>query len=93
MTRAGAEASDGSDIGSVNEVRVTMLGAVRPRPLSQIKTLTNKIMIKRKEAAERLQVVYNTLEVRKLKYATIYKKIFKQGDCWRLIGYAHDYTV
>ena len=50
-------------------------------------------MIKRKEAAERLQVVYNTFEVRKLKYATIYKKIFKQGDCWRLIGYAHDYTV
>lgn len=50
-------------------------------------------MIKRKEAAERLQVVYNTLEVRKLKYATIYKKIFKQGDCWRLFGYAHDYTV
>ena len=35
-------------------------------------------MIKRKEAAERLQVVYNTLEVRKLKYATIYRRIFKQ---------------
>ena len=50
-------------------------------------------MIKRKEAAERLQVVYNTLEVRKLKYATIYKKIFQPGDCWRLFGYAHDYTV
>lgn len=73
---------------------LTMLGAVRLRPLSLFrKTLTNKIMIKRKEAAERLQVVYNTLEVRKLKYATIYKKIFKQGDCWRLFGYAHDYTV
>ena len=73
---------------------LTMLGAVRLRPLSLFrKTLTNKIMIKRKEAAERLQVVYNTFEVRKLKYATIYKKIFKQGDCWRLIGYAHDCTV
>ena len=73
---------------------LTILVAVRLRPLSQIrKTLTNKIMIKRKEAAERLQVVYNTLEVRKLKYATIYRRIFKQGDCWRLIGYAHDYTV
>ena len=73
---------------------LTMLVAVRLRPLSLFrKTLTNKIMIKRKEAAERLQVVYNTLEVRKLKYATIYKKIFKQGDCWRLFGYAHDYTV
>lgn len=50
-------------------------------------------MIKRKEAAKRLQVVYNTLEVRKLKYATIYRRIFRQGDCWRLFGYAHDYTV
>ena len=58
---------------------LTILVAVRLRPLSQIrKTLTNKIMIKRKEAAERLQVVYNTLEVRKLKYATIYRRIFKQ---------------
>ena len=50
-------------------------------------------MITRKEAAERLQVVYNALEVRKLKYSTIYRRIFKQADCWRLIGYAHDYTV
>lgn len=50
-------------------------------------------MMKRKEAAKLLQVVYNTLEVRKLKYATIYRRIFRQGDCWRLIGYAHDYRV
>lgn len=36
MTRAEAEASDGSDIGSVNKVRVTILVAVRVRPLSRI---------------------------------------------------------
>lgn len=64
-----------------------------PPEAPRLEQLTNKIMIKRKEAAERLQVVYNTLEVRKLKYATIYKRIFRQGDCWRLFGYAHDYTV
>ena len=68
-------------------------GSGRIEAFPRLEQLTNKIMIKRKEAAERLQVVYNTLEVRKLKYATIYRRIFKQGDCWRLIGYAHDYTV
>ena len=36
-------------------------------------------MIKRKEAAERLQVGDNTLEVRKLKYATIYRSWFERA--------------
>ena len=32
-------------------------------------------------------------QVRKVKLATILRKMYKWGDNWRLCGYAHDYTV
>lgn len=45
----------------------------------------------RTEAARELWSIYNAYEARKCKYTTIYRRIFKQGNAWRLIGYAHDY--
>ena len=55
---------------------------------------TNKKMY-RKQASEELNNLYNSYEVRKNKIGTTYKKIFldKKTGNWRLIGYAHDYTV
>ena len=46
----------------------------------------------RKEAAEELNAIYNSYEVRKNTVKTTYKKIWFDGYNWRLIGYAHDYT-
>lgn len=45
------------------------------------------------EAAKELLSLYNSYEVRKVVLKTIYNRIFKDGDNWRLIGYAHDYTA
>ena len=53
---------------------------------------TNKNM-KKIEAAKELLVVYNNYECRKIRLATILRKMFKDGDLWRVMGYAHDYTV
>lgn len=47
----------------------------------------------RKQAAKELMAVYNHYEVRKVCLKTIYNRIYKDGDAWRLVGYAHDYIV
>lgn len=47
----------------------------------------------RKEAARELWVIYCAYEVRPVKFATIYRRIWFDGSNWRLIGYAHDYTA
>lgn len=49
--------------------------------------------MKRIDAAKEILSLYNNYEVRKVTLKTIYNKIFKDGCNWRLIGYAHDYTV
>ena len=49
--------------------------------------------MKKIEAARELHAIYNSYEVRKVKLATILRKMYKWGDNWRLCGYAHDYTV
>jgi len=47
----------------------------------------------RKQAAIELNAIFNSYEFKKNSVKTTYNKIFKNGDSWRLIGYAHDYTV
>ena len=49
--------------------------------------------MKKIEAARELHAIYNSYEIRKVKLATILRKMYKWGDNWRLCGYAHDYTV
>ena len=49
--------------------------------------------LKKIEAARELHAIYNSYEIRKVKLATILRKMYKWGDNWRLCGYAHDYTV
>ena len=49
--------------------------------------------MKRIDAAKQILPLYNNYEIRKVSLKTIYNKIFKDGSNWRLIGYAHDYTV
>ena len=49
--------------------------------------------MKKIEAARELHAIYNSYEVRKVKLATILRKMYKWGDNWRLCGYAHDFTV
>ena len=47
----------------------------------------------RKEAARELWAIYCAYEVRPVKLATIYRRIWFDGSNWRLIGYAHDYAA
>lgn len=49
----------------------------------------------RKQAAIKLSEIYNFYEIRKNTLRTIYSKIFKDrvNNTWRVVGYAHDYTV
>lgn len=56
-------------------------------------TATHRVMKTRKQAAAELLVIYNALEVRPVSFKTIYNRIFKDGNAWRLIGYAHNYTA
>ena len=51
--------------------------------------------LKRAEAARQLNEIYNFYEVRKNSIKTTYNKIFRSRNTgnWRLIGFAHDYTV
>ena len=51
-----------------------------------------KTMKSRKEAARELYNIYNSYEVRPVKLATIYRRIYRDGDNWKLVGYAHGYT-
>ena len=58
-----------------------------------MKTTTNNGAAKsRKDAARELCGVYNNYEVRPVKLATIYRRIWWDGYHWRLNGYAHDYV-
>ena len=45
------------------------------------------------EAARELLGIYNSYECRKVKLTTILRKMFREGNVWRLCGHAHDYTV
>ena len=56
---------------------------------------TRKQNISRKQAAIELNAIYNGYEVRKNSVSTTYKKIYfdKVNNAWRLIGYAHDYSL
>lgn len=47
----------------------------------------------RKQAAAEILAIYNALEVRPVSFKTIYNRVYKAGNAWRLIGYAHDYTA
>ena len=49
--------------------------------------------MKKTDAAKQLLVIYNNYECRKIRLETILRKMFRDGDVWRVIGYAHDYTV
>ncbi|MDY3936752.1 MAG: hypothetical protein SOZ07_08925 [Prevotella sp.] len=49
--------------------------------------------MKKIDAAKELLAIYNSLECRKVKFTTILRKMYRDGDVWRLCGYAHDYTV
>ena len=45
------------------------------------------------EAAKEILRVYNSYECRKVKLTTILRKMYRDGNVWRLCGHAHDYTV
>lgn len=48
----------------------------------------------RKEAAEELMALYNAMEPRPVKFATIYRKIWRNAyGNWQLMGRAYDYTA
>ncbi len=47
----------------------------------------------RKQAARELWETYCAYEVRPVKLATIYRRIWFDGYNWRLIGYAHNYIA
>lgn len=49
----------------------------------------------RKQAAEELERIYNWYEPRKVTFATIYRRIWRDSRTgnWRLVGHAHDYTT
>ena len=45
-------------------------------------------------AAKELLPLYNSMEVRKIKLSTIYKKIYRMSNGnWHCIGAGYDYTV
>ena len=45
------------------------------------------------DAAKKLLAIYNSCECRKIKLATMLKKMYRDGDLWRVYGFAHDYTI
>lgn len=47
----------------------------------------------RKQAAKELYDIQKCYEVKPLKLSTVYRRIFKAGGVWRLIGKAHDYSI
>lgn len=48
----------------------------------------------RLDAAWKLMGIYNAMEVRKVKFKTIYRRIYQlPNGNWHLVGHAHDYTV
>lgn len=47
----------------------------------------------RREAAIELNEIFNAYEVRKNTIRTTYRKIYKRDGLWKLVGFAHDYTL
>lgn len=47
----------------------------------------------RRRAAEELQAIYNSYELRPVTLSTIYRRMYWNGCNWCIIGYAHDYTA
>lgn len=48
----------------------------------------------RMQAAKELLPYYNSMEVRKVKLSTIYRKIYRiSNGNWHYIGVGYDYTV
>jgi len=46
------------------------------------------------EAAIELNRLYNSMEVRKNKLSTTYKKVYKLANGnWHLVGFGYDYTL
>lgn len=54
---------------------------------------TDSIMKTKKQIARELWEIYCAYEVRPVKLATIYRRIWFDGHNWRLTGYAHDYIA
>lgn len=44
-------------------------------------------------AAKKLLPVYNSLEVRKIKLSTLYRKLRLDGDVYRMSGVGYDYSI
>lgn len=44
-------------------------------------------------AAKRLLPVYNSLEVRKIKLSTLYRKLWLDGSVYRMSGVGYDYSI
>ena len=67
-------------------------GAVRRKQANRPER--NTTMKTRKDAAIELMAIYNAMEVRKVSFATIYRRIYRlPNGNWHLIGRAHDYTA
>lgn len=48
----------------------------------------------RKQAALELLPLYNSMEVKKVKLSTLYKKITKlENGCWHCEGAGYNYTI
>lgn len=47
----------------------------------------------RKQAAKELHNIQKCYEVKPLKLSTVYRKIYRCGDLWKLSGRAHNYSV
>lgn len=47
----------------------------------------------RKQAALEIFHIYNAMEVRKVSLKTVYNRIYRNGNVWRLNGYGYDYTA
>lgn len=58
-----------------------------------ITNLDIKIMETKINAAKKLLPVYNSMETRKVKLSTLYRRLYRSGDVWRCSGVGYDYTV
>lgn len=50
--------------------------------------------MKKNDAAKKIvSNIQYCYECRKIKLATMLKKMYRDGDLWRVYGFAHDYTI
>ena len=54
---------------------------------------TNDTTKTRKQAAQEIHALYNSMEVRPVSFKTIYNRVFRKNGNWCLIGYGYDYTA